>query len=384
MKSIELFVGAGGLGMAANRAGFEPVAVLDSNTQACGTILRNKERGLEPFAHWNVEECDIRKYRFLDVPGSIDLVTGGPPCQPFSLGGRHHAQRDERDMFPQAVRAVRELEPRAFVFENVKGLTRPRFKDYFEYIKLQLSHPEIVALNDEHWRIHCARLKKHKRSGSFKGLHYNIHTGVLNAADFGVPQCRERIFIVGFRSDLDVEWHFPNKTHSQDALLWSQWRTGEYWEVNQVAKSDRPDDENRKSKASRIDAKPLEEPWTTVREAISDFPDPMLEHEKASLYLHHEFVPGARIYPGHTGSCLDKPAKTLKAGANGVPGGENMLRQQDGTVRYFTVRECARIQCFPNEMEFYGSWTEVMRQLGNAVPCDLAHAVLQNVRGSLV
>jgi len=96
--------------------------------------------------------------------------------------------------------------------------------------------------------------------------------------------------------------------------------------------------------------------------------------------LNHVGNPGARVYPGHTGSPLDEPAKTLKAGDHGVPGGENMLRRPDGTVRYFTVREAARLQTFPDAYHFQGAWTEAMRQLGNAVPVALARAVALRTR----
>ncbi|WP_179139865.1 DNA cytosine methyltransferase, partial [Brachyspira hyodysenteriae] len=87
------------------------------------------------------------------------LVSGGPPCQPFSLGGKHRAYNDARDMFPQAIRAVREVRPQAFIFENVKGLTRASLRNYFEYIRLQLEHPEIEVRSDESWIDHLARLE---------------------------------------------------------------------------------------------------------------------------------------------------------------------------------------------------------------------------------
>jgi DNA (cytosine-5)-methyltransferase 1 len=99
--------------------------------------------------------------------------------------------------------------------------------------------------------------------------------------------------------------------------------------------------------------------------------------------LNHRFQPGARSYPGHTGSPLDEPAKTLKAGVHGVPGGENMLVRPDGSIRYFTVRESARLQTFPDNFKFHGSWTETMRQLGNAVPVKLAEVIANSVRGHL-
>ena len=104
-----------------------------------------------------VVEGDIRRVGFARFDGSLDLISGGPPCQPFSLGGRHRAYDDARDMFPQAVRALREARPKAFVFENVKGLMRASFQNYFEYVQLQMEHPEMVAKHDENWEDHLAR-----------------------------------------------------------------------------------------------------------------------------------------------------------------------------------------------------------------------------------
>ena len=118
--------------------------------------------------------------------------------------------------------------------------------------------------------------------------------------------------------------------------------------------------------------------WRTTRDAIADLPDP--ECRSSSGHIdNHVFQGGAKAYAGHAGSPYDEPAKTLKAGDHGVPGGENMLRRGDGTVRYFTVRESARLQTFPDDFIFDGSWTETMRQLGNAVPVDLGHVVLDSV-----
>ncbi|MFT3690848.1 DNA cytosine methyltransferase [Paenirhodobacter sp.] len=383
MKSVELFVGAGGLGIGVSQAGFQPAAVMDWDRWACDTLRENKTRGLDPIQHWPIHEGDVRQFDFTSVEGSVDLVTGGPPCQPFSMGGRHQAFLDKRDMFPQAIRAVRELKPRAFIFENVKGLTRSSFANYLEYIRLQLTYPELVARPDEEWLTHLARLEHHHTRGGETGLHYRVIMRVLNAANYGVPQRRERVFIVGFRADTGIEWHFPAETHSRDALLWSQWRDTVYWDLHNVAKKHRPEGGAAKTRALRIAEAPMMEPWQTVRDAISDLPDPEIAPGSALRFHDHRLQPGARSYPGHTGSPLDEPAKTLKAGVHGVPGGENMLRRPDGSVRYFSVRESARLQTFPDDMVFHGSWTESMRQLGNAVPCQLARIVAAGVKAKL-
>lgn len=118
-------------------------------------------------------------------------------------------------------------------------------------------------------------------------------------------------------------------------------------------------------------------PWRTVRDALVEMPDP--RKQSANRFLNHKFQDGAKIYKGHTGSPLDLPAKTLKAGDHGVPGGENMMVLEDGSVRYFSVRESARLQTFPDGYAFHGSWTETMRQLGNAVPVALARKVAASV-----
>lgn len=374
MKSVELFAGAGGLGIGLHDAGFRAERVIEWDRYCCDTIRENQGRGVHAVSKWKLTEGDVRGVDFRAYEGKIALVSGGPPCQPFSLGGRHKAYDDARDMFPQAIRAVRQARPKAFIFENVKGLTRAAFRNYFEYIRLQLEHPEVIARTGEDWQDHLSRLERHHTAGVRADLHYRVVTRVLNAANYGVPQRRERVFFVGFRDDLDVEWSFPAETHSQAALLRSQ-AGGDYWDRHRV-----PQAQRKKPGRLSVGAQQLSQdndllPWQTVRDALQGLPDPELDRERARNVLNHRFQPGARSYPGHTGSPLDDPAKTLKAGVHGVPGGENMLCRPDGSVRYFTVRESARLQTFPDDFIFHGSWSETMRQLGNAVPVRLARVV---------
>ncbi|MDP1730520.1 MAG: DNA cytosine methyltransferase [Devosia sp.] len=364
--------------MGVSLAGFEPIQVVEWDSYCCDTIRENRERGIAPMASWPLTQADVRAVDFGSNEGKVELVTGGPPCQPFSIGGRHRAFNDARDMFPQAVRALREVKPKAFIFENVKGLTRQTFRNYFEYIRLQMIHPEVTARHDESWAGHHARLEQHESSGGRSGLSYNVIVHLANAADYGVPQRRERVFFVGFRSDLGIAWRFPAETHSADALAWAQYRDGEYWDRHRAGWRERATSERARVRAWRLRERPATVPWRTVRDAIADLPDPEIG-SAPHRYLNHRFQPGARSYAGHTGSPFDEPAKTLKAGVHGVPGGENMLLKPDGSVRYFTVRESARLQTFPDEFRFHGSWTESMRQLGNAVPVTLARIVANDV-----
>jgi DNA (cytosine-5)-methyltransferase 1 len=384
MKAIELFAGAGGLGLGVSRAGFSPEAVVERDRWCCDTLRENRGDGFGPIGDWPAPmESDVREIDFHKFEGGIELVTGGPPCQPFSLGGKHRAHSDARDMWPEAVRVVREVRPKAFIFENVKGLTRESFATYFSHILLQMTYPDLAARNGEEWQDHLDRLEKHHTGRQAPaGLEYRVVHRVLNSANYGVPQRRERVVFVGFRSDLDIEWSFPRETHTLDALLWDQAK-GDYWDRHRVAKADRVIGERHWERLAKLVAKPPLAPWRTTRDAIAGLPDPEQEAGNASKHHNHRFQAGARSYPGHTGSPLDEPAKTLKAGVHGVPGGENMLLRRDGSVRYFTVRESARLQTFPDEFKFHGSWTETMRQLGNAVPVELACVIARSVKRHL-
>jgi len=281
------------------------------------------------------------------------------------------------------IRAVRETQPRAVLVENVKGLLRHSFSNYFEYILLGLSYPELTAKPEEPWERHLKRLEQYHTSGKTRGLEYKAAFRLLNAADYGVPQKRERVFIVAFRSDLPVEWSFPEPTHSKEALAISKWVTEEFWERNGISKRRRPrPTEKDQGVVARSDLFTANrQPWVTVRDALFGLPEPTMQGTEA--WQNHVLIPGARSYHGHTGSPLDEPSKTLKAGDHGVPGGENTVVMEDGEVRYLTVREAARMQTFPDEYFFPGAWTESMRQLGNAVPVKLAETVARSIREHL-
>ena len=385
MRSIELFAGAGGLALGVEAAGFNNVALFELNRNACDTLRTNRE------AHgWDVVEGDVGDFDFREYRDSVELVTGGPPCQPFSMGGKHKAQNDRRDMFPQAARVVREIRPKAFIFENVKGLTRKSYFNYFTYIQHQFRFPNVTISSDEDWQDHFSRLQDIYTRDKYRGLQYKVVLQLLNAAEFGsdvgVPQRRERVFIVGVRSDLGVNFHFPKSTHSMEALMHDQYVSGDYWDRHKVSRREIPTPQPRfRAMIKRIrdiNSRDFGKPCRTVRDSIADLPT-LAPGKTCREYLNHFFNPGARSYAGHDGSPLDLPAKTLKAGDHGVPGGENTLRHADGSVRYFSIRECARLQTFPDDWYVEGSWTEGMRQLGNAVPVKLAQLVAEEVHRAI-
>lgn len=382
MKAIELFAGAGGLGLGISAAGFEPVEIIERDSWCCETIIGNQRAGLADVAKWPTPLMrDVRKCDFSRHEGKVALVSGGPPCQPFSLGGRHQANLDERDMWPEAVKAVRQAKPKAFIFENVKGLTRQAFATYFSYVLLQLTYPEHLRKRDEPWVDHLRRIEAHHTSRpSRDGLTYNVVAELVNAADYGVPQKRERVVFVGFRSDLNIRWSFPTGTFSQDAMVLALQKGAAYWDFHKVARRYQVYPSEAAIKRAMANPEVAKfKPWKTVRDALRGLPDPETDPTSAQRWAGHRFQPGARSYPGHTGSPFDEPAKTLKAGVHGVPGGENMLVRPDGRVRYFSVRESARLQTFPDEFRFQGAWSEAMRQLGNAVPVGLAEVVAKSV-----
>lgn len=374
MRSIELFSGAGGLALGLEGAGFESVALVERNREACATLRLNRP-------DWNVLEAGIQTVQFEQF-GPVDLVAGGPPCQPFSMGGKAKGMSDSRDMFPEAVRAVRELRPKAFIFENVRGLLRSSFQEYVEFIRLQLTYPDFPVSVNTTWETNLCRLQRHHTSkNSQVGLQYRVNINLADAANYGVPQRRHRVFFIGFRSDVNAGWFFPKPTHHQDDLLAAQYISGHYWKEHGIKPRDTAPSRQLK-RVNKIASESLlsvTERWRTVRDAIRGLGDP----KESNPFSGHKYQKGARSYPGHTGSPMDEPAKALKAGDHGVPGGENMLRHSNGKVRYFSVRESARIQTFPDDWVYAGSWTESMRQLGNAVPVALARTVAQSVANHL-
>lgn len=381
MRSVELFAGCGGLALGVAKAGFKHEIVIERDDDSVATLTVNKKRKIDLVRNWEIGHHDTRDIDFTGLNG-VQLLSGGPPCQPFSIGGRHQGPRDARNMWPEAVRAVQEIRPEAFIFENVRGLFRPAFKSYLDYIKLQLSYPDLTRKRDEPWRAHLARLRQHARSTTDKKREYVVVAEAINAADYGAAQKRHRAIFIGISADLIDDIKFPAPTHSQAALAWSKHVEGGYWKLHGARPVAKPASVSEAQALSRVlhaGKRPKELPWVTIRDTIGDLPAPTNREDISGHWQHH----GARTYPNHSGSDPDEPAKALKAGDHGVPGGENMIVNRRGNVRYFTVREMARLQGFPDEFEISGSWKAATRQLGNAVPTPVGQFMAAFVRRTL-
>ncbi|MEU7620579.1 DNA cytosine methyltransferase [Micromonospora rifamycinica] len=399
--SVELFAGGGGLAMAVHRAGFRPLLVNELVKYACETLEANAasqrgdtERIPVPGERWPLVPGDVGGVEFDYLWDRVDLLAGGPPCQPFSLGGVAKGDEDKRNMFPQMFRAIRQIQPKAVICENVRGLLRPSFRPYFDYIERELRLPFEERVDGATWREHDEVLRRRlDEAPSDPKRRYEVVTTTVNAADYGVPQVRNRIIIVAFRSDLGIDIKRFKKAvrprYSEAALVRSM-LDGSYWERH----PDVPGHVRHRVMSRLPNISPKTDdtlPWRTLRDAIKGLdgqrPLPPVPWDRLDRREHrlggftdHIGWPDARIYAGHTPNELDRPAKTVKAGVHGVPGGESVLLTDDllpeptaGSPyayrhRYMTVRETARVMTFPDDWKLAGPRGEQMRQLGNAVP----------------
>lgn len=410
--------------MAVHRAGFRPLLLNESTKHACdtleanGAVPRGEEEVIpEPHEPWPLIRGDVRDLKLGYLQGKVDLLAGGPPCQPFSLGGVAKGDEDKRNMFPEMFRAIREIQPKAVICENVRGLLRPSFRPYFDYILRELELPFEERDPEASWLQHDAILKaKEAQAVADSHERYRVFKFEVNAADYGVPQIRNRVIIVAFRGDLEINEAIlrraVKRTHSEESLRQSM-SSGKYWDRHpEVVKH------VRSHVMAGVQAElPLcgEEsdlkPWRTLRDALKGLDDeseplPPVRWNRLDrvqyddMPVDHVGWPDARFYRGHTPNLLDRPAKTVKAGVHGVPGGESVMLTDSRIAgpqpasghryrhRYMTVRETARVMTFPDTWKLCGPRGEKMRQLGNAVPVMLGEVfskavarVLDDVEG---
>ncbi|MFE3874935.1 DNA cytosine methyltransferase [Kitasatospora sp. NPDC059146] len=432
--SVELFAGGGGLAMAVHQAGFRPLLFNEFNNRACETLVASARKTLGVDGLLRTEERkpappkpgeaaplypgDVRDLDMSALGGKVDVLAGGPPCQPFSAGGVAKGDEDKRNMFPAMFKAVREIRPKAVICENVRGLLRPSFAEYFQYIQNELSLPFEKRDDEARWQDHNAQLTRilgRLSDDDGDPDHYKVVMVPVNAADYGVPQIRNRVVIVAFRADLGVDVeaftkYVKTQRFSEPALQRSMRdEDGLYWQRHPDVPGHVRD--RVRARLPKVIKEDDCQPWRTLRDAIqgygTDAKLPALPavdlsrlHEKFNFgkeigVVDHIGWPGARIYKGHTPNELDRPAKTVKAGVHGVPGGESVMltdklvrdpSSPEGETyqhRYMTVRETARVMTFPDEWLGSGPRGEQMRQLGNAVPVVLGEFFANAVADAL-
>lgn len=315
ITNIELFAGAGGLALGLEEAGIKGKAFVEFNHPACETLRHNRP-------DWNVIEDDIHNVDFSQYRDTIDLVSGGAPCQAFSYAGKKLGFGDTRGtLFAEFARCVSEVNPKMFLFENVRGL---------------LSHDKGRTFNTI----------KHV----FEELGYTLQYQVLNACYFGVGQKRQRLILIGIRNDLTSTISFDYPT---------------------------PDNH-----------------WTTLRDVLKDVPPSPFQPYSEKKRKVMELVPAggcwidlpddvARDYMGksyYSGGgrrgmarriAWDEPCLTLTTS----PSQKQTERCHPDETRPFTIREYARIQSFPDSWQFCGTMSDQYKQIGNAVPVELARRI---------
>jgi len=302
LTCIEICAGAGGQALGLERAGFEPEALVEIEKPCCNTLRTNRP-------DWNVIEGDVRAFDGSSYSG-VDLLAGGVPCPPFSKAGKQLGKNDERDLFPEALRLVDEIRPKAVMLENVRGFLDAVFEDYRINLKRQLEKLGYIA----EWRL-------------------------LNASDFGVSQLRPRVVIVAIKKELSDSFFWP-ETNNQNPQT-----VGQLLKDQMAANG-----------------------WKGVHRWVKQADD-----------IAPTVVGGSKK---HGGPDLG-PTRAKKAWATlGVDGMgiayEPPERDFIGMPR-LTVEMVARIQGFPLDWQFTGKKTPAYRQVGNAFPPPVAHAVAENI-----
>lgn len=328
--SIELFAGAGGLALGVEKAGFNTLGLIEFDKDAADTLKKNRP-------NWNVINDDIANISCLDLEkyfsikkGELDLLSGGAPCQAFSYAGKRLGLEDARGtLFYHYALFLEKLQPKMFLFENVRGL-----------------------LTHDHGKTYATMLDIFTRAG------YTIDKQVLNAWNYGVPQKRERLITIGIRNDLvgKTEYRFP-KAHNYKPVL-------------RDVLLDCPDEPGvpyGEKKRKIFELVPAGGYWRDIDPAIAK------EYMKSCWDMEG----------GRTGilrrMSLDEPSLTVLTS----PSQKQTERCHPLEARPFTVRENARCQTFPDDWEFCGNVSAQYKQVGNAVPVNLAYDIAKEIVHSL-
>jgi DNA (cytosine-5)-methyltransferase 1 len=322
---LELFAGAGGLAIGMEQAGLKCVALNEIDHWAAETLRHNRP-------HWNVLEGDIRNIPFSEFKGKVDVVTGGFPCQAFSYAGKKLGLQDTRGtLFYEFARAVQETQPSICIGENVRGLLN---HDGGKTLQGMIS-----ILDEIGYRV--------------------VDPKVLKAIYYKVPQKRERLILVGVRKDIDIDFEYPQANKTVYTLK-DAFKKGDLFDT------DVPRSAGTKYPASKKRILDLIPPGGYWRDLPLD-----LQKE----YLQKSFYLGG----GKTGIARriswDEPSLTLTCS----PAQKQTERCHPEETRPFTVREYARIQTFPDDWKFAGPISSQYKQIGNAVPVNLAKAIGESI-----
>ena len=309
LKTVSLFAGCGGLDLGFENAGFNIVWANDFNKKVEETYRRNHK------------ETELVIKSIVDInPDEIpdcDVIIGGPPCQSWSAAGAGKGKEDSRgQLFYDYVRIIKAKRPTAFVAENVKGIVSKKHLESFM---------EIVSLFDD--------------------AGYKVVTKVLNAKNYGVPQDRDRVFIVGTLKELDIDFDFPAITHKEGSHVTLKEAIGDL--------ADNPGEYHEGSFSSMFMSRNRKRGWDEVGFTV-----------QASGRQ-------TQIHPDSPDMILVEKDKRV------------FDSESDKLIRRMSVRECARIQTFPDDFEFLASLDENYKMIGNAVPVKLAEAVAKQLKVAL-
>lgn len=300
MKVVSLFSGAGGLDLGFKMAGHEIVWANDNFPEAVETYKKNLGDHIVCEDIYNI---DVSK-----IP-VCDIVIGGFPCQGFSIANmKRHADDSRNELYKMLIKVITEKQPKFFVAENVKGI-------------ISLEHGEVIKMIMD----------------NFNSIGYTAVYKVLNAADYGVPQLRNRVIIVGVRNGVDFKYEYPKPTHNENGT-----------------------DGLKK--------------WVSVGEAMKNIPDP----DQPNNILNHTYSKFKLKFNGYIGNRMiapDKPAPTVTA--RGDDKGGVVVLHHPNNQRRMTCRELAAVQSFPLDYEFIGNRSSIYRQIGNAVPPLLGKAIAE-------
>ena len=360
--SISLFAGAYGLDLGLEKAGIQTVSLVEIEPDATKTISLNRP-------HLSVSAvprdiCEVSAQTLLEEGGQIlgldrplradqvDLVTGGPPCQSFSTAGKRGSVGDPRgSLFMDFIRIVDEIQPRFFIMENVKGLLsapirhRPHARRGLGFPQLEPDEMPGAAL-----QVILAEMKR---------IGYEVVYALLNTADYGVPQVRERVIFIGYKADDSVTLPLPNHSHKGTGKQ-PKWLT------------------LREGLKDLVDSQPEFVPYSESRLKYLRLLTAGQNWRYLPTELQQEAMGGAYKSEGgkvgfYRRLAWDKPSPTVTTSPHQKA--TDMCHPDE--LRPLSVRECARVQTFPDDWVFYGSTASKYRQIGNAVPVLLGEAIGQ-------